>query len=108
MTRLFLAAVLLLTRSAAAQDLPGAGGRVLDAGSGRPLAGAKIALVGDADTLRATTDPLGEWRIADARPGRYRLTARALGFRASDVVVDGDQPRDRAAPRRAHSTPPRA
>jgi outer membrane receptor for ferrienterochelin and colicins len=80
--RVALAAVLLLARTAAAQVGAGAAGRVLDAASGRPLVGAQVALVADADTLRATTDRLGDWRIPEAGPGRYRLTARALGFRA--------------------------
>lgn len=89
MRRLLTAAALLLAPPAVAQDTARVevAGRVVDASSGRPLAGAQIELVVGRDTLRVASDAQGTWRVAAPWPGVYRVTARAIGFRAGVSVL---------------------
>jgi len=83
-----LAVVLLLAAGHhAAAQAPGAlGGRVVEAGSGAPLAGADVTALGP-DTLRVRAGADGRWRIAPLRPGRYKLRARRLGHATRTLVV---------------------
>ncbi len=102
MKALLVAAALLVATPATAQSTAQSAeiaGRVVDAGTGRPLAGARIAMVSARDTLHATSDARGEWRLT-VRPGPYRVAARAIGFRggsASLTVGDGERVTHRIA-----------
>ena len=61
-------------------------GRAVDAETGRPLPGAEIRL-GEADRARAVAGPDGRWRVAGLAPGSYRVEARHLGYRATELTV---------------------
>lgn len=65
-------------------------GRVVAADSARPLGGARVSLVGGAQTV---ADAQGAWALADVPLGTRMLEIRALGYyperRAVDVVADG-------------------
>ncbi len=82
--RLFiiLALVLLTTaplRLTAQETTPGTlQGRVIDAETGDPLAGAHVFLAGS--TLGATTDRDGRYRLAHLPPGRHEIAASMLGY----------------------------
>jgi Carboxypeptidase regulatory-like domain len=70
-------------------------GRVTDAGSGAPLAGAEILVYRDfrRDTpLLVTTDASGHYRAEDLDPGRYRLIAQSNGYVAQKY---GERARNR-------------
>lgn len=70
-------------------------GRVTDAGSGAPLAGAEILVSRDVrrDTpLLVTTDAFGHYRAEDLDPGRYRLIAQRNGYVAQKY---GERARNR-------------
>ena len=67
-------------------------GSVTDAGTGSPLAGATVAVVGT--RFAAQTDAGGRYSIPAVRPDTYRLRARLLGYAPGDtsvVVQDGQQ-----------------
>lgn len=70
----------------AAQAAQGAvTGRVVDAESGSPLAGARVTLV---ETGRfATTDEDGRFRIANVAPGTYRLQVQTISYRTAEQTV---------------------
>lgn len=53
-------------------------GRVLHAESGRPIAGATVGIRGANRETR--TDSLGQFDIANLRPGEYELLVQAVGF----------------------------
>jgi outer membrane receptor for ferrienterochelin and colicin len=53
-------------------------GRVLEVGTGEPLAGAQVIL--DGTTMGAATDAEGYYRIINVAPGSYDLRATYLGF----------------------------
>jgi len=65
-------------------------GRVVDA-VGRPLAGAEVVIErpGLPSAGRAVSDADGGWRVTHLAAGRYRVSARRVGFRAAseDVVL---------------------
>ena len=65
-------------------------GNVFDAG-GRPIAGAVVLLLDSTSqvTARGLSTERGEYRLAAARPGTYRVRALRIGFRptASDPIV---------------------
>ncbi|MBX6331974.1 MAG: carboxypeptidase regulatory-like domain-containing protein, partial [Gemmatimonadaceae bacterium] len=65
-------------------------GRVSDARSGDPVAGATIAI--DGTRLGAVADADGRYRIANVPPGSYTLVARRIGYpptrRAVEVTAD--------------------
>jgi hypothetical protein len=68
-------------------------GRVMDAVTERPVAGADVALEGTA--LRTTADASGVYRLQNVPPGVYRLVVRAIGYTPyvqSDVVVGSGKP----------------
>jgi outer membrane receptor for ferrienterochelin and colicins len=64
-------------------------GKVVAASSGEAIVGANIVLRG---TPRGTTtDPAGQYRLADVAPGKYTLTFSVVGYQRlvrSDVVVE--------------------
>lgn len=73
--------------AATAQEAP-ASGRVVDALTGRPLAGAVVTVEGA--SLRTTTVADGSFRFAAIPPGVWAFRAAAVGFRPgvrTDVVV---------------------
>jgi hypothetical protein len=53
-------------------------GRVLHAETGRPIAGATVAL--PAASRETRTDSLGQFDITNLRPGEYELLVQAVGF----------------------------
>jgi len=67
-------------------------GRVMEAGSGRPVAAARITL---RDTqLGALSNPDGRFRIGDVPVGNYLVDVSVLGYQGgseSDVVVRSDR-----------------
>ncbi len=66
---------------AAQQDSTASGrinGRVLDAGTGRPLSGVSVGAVGLA--AASTTDLDGRFRLGPMKPGYYKVRAVLLGY----------------------------
>jgi len=59
------------------------GGRVTDAGSGLPVAGATVA----AGTKTATTDASGQYTIGEVPQGSHTVTASATGYSSSSQTV---------------------
>src|SRR5688572_6002114 len=66
-------------------------GRVIQADNGRPVATARVLVVGT--TLRAETNEAGEFRIAGVPARQVELRVRLIGFSplARTVVVAADQ-----------------
>ncbi len=66
-------------------------GRVTDAKTQQPIAGASVALA--STRWRATTDQNGQYRIAEVAPGMYTLTASRIGYakQAHSVTVAAEQ-----------------
>lgn len=60
-------------------------GRVTDKTTGAPLAGATVII--DGATLGATTNPDGEYRIADVPAATYTVRARYIGYASLAVQV---------------------
>ena len=77
-----LAALLLLTVSAIAQDTGVISGRVQDP-SGSMVVGAQVAIVNTATSVEdhSQTNEEGIYRVPALRPGTYRVTVTATGFR---------------------------
>ena len=62
-------------------------GRVIDASTHLPIAGAEIILVGPVSaSVRA--DESGAWRSPPLASGRYALRVRSVGYSAHDAVLD--------------------
>lgn len=92
---LLFAALCTDVSPAAAQAVPASGtisGRVVDAGSLRPLEGAVVRLQlpeAEGATLRATAaDAAGEYRFANVPEGRYRLGISRLGYLGTSIDVE--------------------
>ncbi|MCP4567396.1 MAG: TonB-dependent receptor [FCB group bacterium] len=82
---------IILTSMAVGQTTVKIDGRVFDAVDGRPLAGARIALV-DTD-FHTFTDPSGSYRFSLIPLGHYRLVVEAEGYKRDqdneiEVVTD--------------------
>ena len=60
-------------------------GRVLDAGSGQPIEGAQVVVIGT--TLHAFSGPDGRFAIADAPTGSVRLLVQRIGYTRREFVV---------------------
>lgn len=60
-------------------------GRVVEAGSGAPVAGATVQVEGT--DFAATSAADGRWRLAPLAPGEHRLRVRHLGFAERVVAV---------------------
>jgi TonB-linked SusC/RagA family outer membrane protein len=60
-------------------------GAVTEVGSGRPLAGAQVNVIGT--TLGASADDQGRYRIAGATAGTVRLRARLVGYSAVERSI---------------------
>jgi len=75
------AAILILVTAKAYAGITGTlAGRVTDAMTGEPLAGANLLLI---DTpYGAAADARGRFLIANLKPGIYRLSARMIGYSA--------------------------
>jgi hypothetical protein len=75
-----LCGVLLAAAPAAAQTIEG---RVVDAGSGAPLAGVRLSFLdpGGAPVATVGSDASGAFRLAAPAPGSYRVQAERLGYR---------------------------
>lgn len=90
-----LLAALLCGAPAAGQDtVSRLAGRVVDAATGRPLAGAGITL----EALDSTQSPRlavanaeGDYAFLRIPPGRYRLRAELAGYRAREIEVQVGQ-----------------
>ena len=59
-------------------------GRVVDASSGRPLAGARIAIQGT--TQGASTNAEGRYTIAGVQPGAHTLAVSRVGYGAKTIT----------------------
>lgn len=55
-------------------------GRVLDAGTARPIAGAEVLVIAGRDTIRVRAGDGGEWRVAPRGAGPWRVRARFPGY----------------------------
>ena len=82
-----------LTYQADAQTTTGKiSGRITDSGTGEPLPGANVVIVGT--RMGATADVNGEYFIIRVNPGVYEVTASLVGYRAvtqRDVAVSIDR-----------------
>jgi hypothetical protein len=65
-------------------------GRVVDAQTGRPVAGARLRLAGQG----AVADAAGAFRLPQLDPGSHRLVVEATGFAASERAVVVQAARD--------------
>ena len=81
---LVLFAVSVSTSSAAAQS-GRISGTVSDSGSGRPLDGAVVAVVGT--RLRASSDVDGRFTVVGVPAGAHTLQVRRIGYRVNTVAV---------------------
>lgn len=66
-------------------------GKVVDAGSGEPLVGANVVVVGT--SMGAATNVSGEYTVLNVPPGTYALKTSYVGYQAitlSDVRVNND------------------
>ncbi len=80
----------LVASKASAQVEGAIAGRVTDARSGRPIAGALVEV--DRGQYGAVADADGAFRVHEVRPGVHRLRVRAVGYRPLDrdsLVVTG-------------------
>ncbi|MBC7185545.1 MAG: TonB-dependent receptor [Calditrichaeota bacterium] len=68
-----------------AQTVGKIAGKVTDAGTGEPLPGTNVVIVGT--SMGAATDGKGDYYILNVPPGRYSLRASMIGYK-STVVVD--------------------
>src|SRR5262245_43317275 len=66
-------------------------GTVVEAIAQRPIQGVTVTLVGR-DTIRATTNPQGEFTFGRVPPGAYAVRTLAIGYVAGEqrVTVDAD------------------
>lgn len=55
-------------------------GRVVDAGTGRPIGGAEVRLTGGADEARVLSNADGRFLFRDLAPGTYAFAATAYGY----------------------------
>jgi hypothetical protein len=55
-------------------------GRVVEAGSNHPIAGAQVRALGPSGTFETTTDAEGRYEIESIPPDAYTVAARANGF----------------------------
>jgi len=55
-------------------------GRVLDAATARPIAGASVTISQRGDVKTVVTNESGRYRVADLSAGEYHVTARANGY----------------------------
>jgi TonB-linked SusC/RagA family outer membrane protein len=72
-------------RVATAQSTGTIRGRIIEAGSQRPIADAQVAIVGT--TLGAVTNAAGDYLIANAPAGAQQLRVRRIGFQANTQAV---------------------
>ena len=76
----------LAAHALAAQQGAGLRGLVSDKSTGRPVAGAQIAIVGE--NRRTTTDSSGRFSLAGLPAGEAHLTVRAAGFPQRRVAIN--------------------
>lgn len=79
------ALVATLAEGAGAQERVAVAGRLLDAGSGEPIGGATVELVGLG--AQAVTDGEGAFRIAGVVPGEHELRVRHLAYGVHSETV---------------------
>jgi hypothetical protein len=72
-------ALLVVAGPLAAQTDGAIAGRVREAGSGRPLPGARVEVVGRGRPVEA--DSVGAYRVPEVRAGVYTVEVRAIGYR---------------------------
>ncbi len=83
--KLFLFLLLAVALPSLAQ-MTGVAGKVVDAATGSPVAGASVFL--DGQGISVTTDPSGDFRISNARPGTDVVVVVAYGYNDSSNPVD--------------------
>jgi TonB-linked SusC/RagA family outer membrane protein len=64
-------------------------GRVVELGTGQPVIGATVAIVGS--ELGAITDAAGRFSIANVPPGPAPLSIESFGYDSQNVIVQADQ-----------------
>ena len=75
---LLLISAFLRPSSLAAQTTGAIAGRVRDAATGRPVAGARLEIVGQG--LAVETDTAGYFRLVGVQAGRHAVEVRAVGY----------------------------
>ena len=84
--KLFLILFLIFALPLAVLAQPGKiTGKVIDAKTGRPLAGANILVVGT--HFGATTDASGHYVIRNLPPGKYVISVHFIGYRTEKKIV---------------------
>lgn len=81
-----VAAALALAAGTAAAQEGALRGRVVEAGSGAPVAGARVEVAGPRSAA-AVTGPDGSWSVAALPEGGYTLRVERAGYAASTVEV---------------------
>jgi hypothetical protein len=87
-------AVALSTIAALAGTSGGIGGRITDANTGKPVAGAVVVVLAGSEELTTTTDARGYFRFFALPPDRYSITVEKGGYVTqswSGYEVEADQ-----------------
>ncbi|HEX6925585.1 MAG TPA: TonB-dependent receptor [Longimicrobiaceae bacterium] len=83
---LFLALTFLAAPAAAVAQQANVSGRVVDASTGEPIAGATVRVDGAGGERLVTTDAQGDWQATGLAPGPYRASAERIGFAGEPVT----------------------
>jgi hypothetical protein len=73
-------AVALSTITALAGTSGGIGGKITDASTGKPVAGAVVVVLAASEELTTTTDARGYFRFLELPPDRYSITVEKAGY----------------------------
>jgi hypothetical protein len=87
-------AVALSTITALAGTSGGIGGKITDANTGKPVAGAVVVALAASEELKTTTDAQGHFRFFALPPDRYSITVEKDGYVTqswSRYEVEADQ-----------------
>jgi hypothetical protein len=87
-------AVALSTITALAGTSGGIGGKITDASTGKPVAGAVVVVLAASEELTTTTDARGYFRFLELPPDRYSITVEKAGYVTqswSEYEVEADQ-----------------
>jgi len=93
-TLALVAASVALPSLALAGTLGGINGKVTDAKTGAPVAGAQLRISSPSQTVTTTTDAHGHYIVLSLQPDTYTITAVKPGYSAQSVTgetVNADQ-----------------
>ena len=82
------AAALASPTPGAAQETGTVQGKVIDAGTRRPLQHAQVSVAGTGSTVGAVTNALGEYRILNVTAGRRVVRIRLIGYTPQERPVE--------------------